>query len=88
FTTGTRVDAIGSVEGKSFDRPTGVKLPFKGQPLQGHSGIKKAADGTFWVISDNGFGSKANSPDAMLFLNNYRIDWTKGAVERVSTVFL
>ncbi len=67
FTTGTRVDAVGSVEGKSFDRPTGVKLPFKGQPLQGHSGIKKAADGTFWVISDNGFGSKANSPDAMLF---------------------
>ncbi|HAP48108.1 MAG TPA: glycerophosphodiester phosphodiesterase, partial [Afipia sp.] len=88
FTTGVRVDAVGTIEGKSFDRPTGVKLPFKGQPLQGHSGIKKAADGTFWVLSDNGFGSKANSPDPMLFLNNYRIDWGKGTVERVSTVFL
>lgn len=88
FTTGVRVDAVGTIEGKSFDRPTGVKLPFKGQPLQGHSGIKKAADGTFWVLSDNGFGSKANSPDSMLFLNNYRIDWGKGTVERVSTVFL
>ena len=88
FTTGVRTDAIGTIEGKSFDRPTGVKLPFKGQPQQGHSGIKKMADGTFWVLSDNGFGTKANSPDAMLFLNNYRIDWSKGTVERVSTIFL
>ena len=39
YTTGRRVDAIGSVMGKSNDRPTGVLLPFKGQPLQGHSGI-------------------------------------------------
>ena len=38
YTTGRRVDAIGSVMGKSNDRPTGVSLPFKGQPLQGHSG--------------------------------------------------
>ena len=36
FTTGKRVEEIGSVEGKSFDRPTGVFLPFKGQPIQGH----------------------------------------------------
>jgi hypothetical protein len=41
FTTGKRVDAIGSVEGLSAGRPTGVSLPFKGQPLQGHSGIKR-----------------------------------------------
>ena len=32
FTTGSRVDAAGSVEGKSFGRPTGVKYPFRGQP--------------------------------------------------------
>jgi hypothetical protein len=88
FTTGVRTDAIGTIEGKSFDRPTGVKLPYKGQPLQGHSGIKKSPDGTFWVLTDNGFGSKANSSDAMLYLNNYRMDWNKGTVERVSTIFL
>jgi len=41
YTTGRRVDAIGSVMGKSYERPTGVSLPFKGQPLQGHSGIKR-----------------------------------------------
>ena len=40
YTTGRRVDALGSVMGKSYERPTGVSLPFKGQPLQGHSGIK------------------------------------------------
>ncbi|MBF9232233.1 esterase-like activity of phytase family protein [Microvirga alba] len=88
FTTGKRVDAVGTIEGASADRPTGVKLPFKGQPLQGHSGIKKMPDGTFWVLTDNGFGSKANSPDSMLYMNRYRLDWDKGGVERLETVFL
>ncbi|MCB8820104.1 esterase-like activity of phytase family protein [Microvirga rosea] len=88
FTTGKRIEAVGTVEGTSGDRPTGVKLPFRGQPLQGHSGIKSMGDGTFWVLTDNGFGSKATSPDSMLYLNRYRIDWTKGTVERAETVFL
>jgi hypothetical protein len=88
FTTGKRVEAIGSVDGLSAGRPTGLKLPFRGQPLQGHSGIKRNADGTFWVLTDNGFGSKANSPDAALYLNRHRIDWATGAVERLETVFL
>jgi len=69
FTTGKRIETIGSVMGKSFERPTGVALPFKGQPIQGHSGIKVMPDGTYWIITDNGFGSKANSPDSMLYLN-------------------
>jgi hypothetical protein len=88
FTTGKRVDAVGSIEGTSGERPTGVKLPFRGQPLQGHSGIKTMPDGTFWVLTDNGFGAKANSPDAMLYLNRHRIDWAKGTIERLETVFL
>jgi len=66
FTTGKRVDALGTVEGTSAGRPTGMSLPFKGQPIQGHSGIKKMPDGSYWILTDNGFGSKANSPDAML----------------------
>ena len=88
FTDGKRVEALGTVEGKSAGRPTGVKVPFKGQPVQGHSGIKKMADGTYWVLTDNGFGSKANSPDSMLYLNNYRIDWDKGTLDRQKTIFL
>ena len=88
YTTGRRVDAIGSVMGKSYERPTGVSLPFKGQPLQGHSGIKVMPDGSFWVITDNGMGSRYNSPDSMLYLNRHKIDWATGKVERQETVFL
>lgn len=88
FTTGKRVEALGSVMGLSADRPTGVSVPFKGQPIQGHSGIKTMADGTFWILTDNGMGAKANSPDSMLYLNRYRIDWAAGKFERLETVFL
>jgi hypothetical protein len=83
-----RVEDPGTVMGRSAGRPTGLSTPFRGQPLQGHSGIKRMADGTFWVLSDNGFGSKLNSPDAMLFLTHYRIDWQSGQMNRLATVFL
>lgn len=88
FTTGKRVEAMGTVEGLSAGRPTGVSLPFDGQPLQGHSGIKKMPDGSFWVLTDNGFGSKVNSPDAMLYLNRYSIDFKAGSMKRLETIFL
>jgi hypothetical protein len=88
YTTGKRVDAIGTVMGKSFERETGVKMPFPGQPRQGHSGIKTMADGTFWVITDNGMGNRANSPDSMLYLNRYRIDWNTGTWTPLETIFL
>jgi hypothetical protein len=88
FTTGRRVEALGSVMGQSAGRPTGIAVPFQGQPIQGHSGIKRMPDGTFWIITDNGFGSKANSPDSMLYLNRYRVDWDKGTMERLQTIFL
>jgi hypothetical protein len=80
YTTGKRVDALGTVMGKSYERATGVSLPFKGQPLQGHSGIKSMGDGTFWVITDNGMGARANSPDSMLYLNRYKMDWADGKI--------
>lgn len=88
FTTGVRVEKLGSVEGQSGGRPTGVSVPFKGQPVQGHSGIKRMADGSYWLLTDNGFGSKANSPDAMLFLNRYAVDFKAGSLKRLETVFL
>ena len=88
FTTGRRVEAIGSVPGMSFERPTGIGLPMPGQPAQGHSGIKTMPDGSFWVLTDNGMGSRANSPDSMLYLNNYRIDWAAGTLARLATIFL
>ena len=88
FTTAQRTEQIGSIEGLSNGRPTGVSLPFKGQPLQGHSGIKHMADGTFWVLTDNGAGAKANSPDFMLYLNHYKVDFKSGKFQRLKTVFL
>lgn len=83
-----RADAPGSVPGKDGVRPTGLSMPFDGQPVQGFSGIKNMGDGTFWSLSDNGFGSKANSVDAALMLHHLRFDWDAGRVERMETVFL
>ena len=88
FTTAQRTDRLGSIEGLSAGRPTGVSLPFKGQPLQGHSGIKRMADGSFWILTDNGAGAKANSPDFMLYLNHYTVDFKSGQFKRKKTVFL
>ncbi|MFM1855591.1 MAG: hypothetical protein RLZ83_900 [Pseudomonadota bacterium] len=88
FTTPRRVDQIGSIEGLSAGRPTGVKLPFAGQPVQGHSGIKRMADGSYWLLTDNGAGRKSNSPDFMLFLARYEVDFASGQFKRLETVFL
>ncbi len=88
FTTGKRVEELNSIEGKSAGRPTGIKLPFKGQPIQGYSGIKKMPDGTYWILTDNGAGSKANSPDFMLYLNHYKVDFATGAADVLKTIFL
>ncbi|SIP94651.1 Uncharacterized conserved protein [Rhizobium sp. RU20A] len=83
-----RTDALGTVPGKDGVRPTGVSMPFDGQPMQGFSGIRTMPDGTFWTLSDNGFGTKANSSDAMLMLHHIKIDWQAGRVEPIKTVFL
>lgn len=88
YTTGKKMTALGAVPGKSADRPTGHHLPIQGQPLQGHSGIQVMPDGTMWIVTDNGFGSKANSSDSMLYANRYRIDWEKGDYHPLETVFL
>jgi hypothetical protein len=88
FTTGARVELAGSVEGQSYGRPTGVFLPFKGQPLQGHSGIKRMRDGSYWLLTDNGAGAKANSPDFMLYLNRYAVDFKSSQFKHLETIFL
>lgn len=44
---------------------TGLALPFPSQPLQGFSGIRSLGDDRFLVLTDNGFGSKANSSDVI-----------------------
>lgn len=83
-----RATGLGSVPGKDGVRPTGLSLPFDGQPVQGFSGIKAMPDGTFWSLSDNGFGNKLNSTDAALMVHKLSFDWAAGAVNRVQTIFL
>ncbi|CAH0340257.1 esterase-like activity of phytase family protein [Rhizobium sp. CECT 9324] len=90
FTTADRkrTDGLGTVPGKDGVRETGLKMPFDGQAMQGFSGIKTMEDGTFWSLSDNGFGSKINSSDSMLMLHHIKFNWDAGKVEPIETVFL
>jgi hypothetical protein len=94
FTTGSRVDEVGTVPGDTGaqhgKRQTGLSLPFEGQPLQGFSGFaaERAEDGSIVVLTDNGFGSKANSPDALLFFHRVMPDFDNGNVDVKETVFL
>ncbi|KQU75348.1 glycerophosphodiester phosphodiesterase [Aminobacter sp. DSM 101952] len=83
-----RAEGLGTVPGKDGVRTTGLSLPFDGQPVQGFSGIKAVGDGTFWSLSDNGFGAKLNSTDAALMLHHISFDWDKGTMNRIKTLFL
>jgi len=62
--------------------------PFAGQPLQGFSGIRHLGGGRFLALSDNGFGTRANSADAMLHFSILRPDFATGGVAVERTVFL
>ncbi len=90
FTTADRkrTDKLGTIDGKDGARITDVKLPLDGQPIQGFSGIKTMADGTFWTLSDNGFGSKFTSSDSMLFLHQMKFDWATNKAEVVKNLYL
>ncbi|MGL4729799.1 MAG: esterase-like activity of phytase family protein, partial [Bosea sp. (in: a-proteobacteria)] len=85
---GRRADTLGSVPGMSGGRPTGISLPFNGQPIQGMSGIRSLGNGEFLTLMDNGMGSKANSPDAMLAFLRIKPDFNKGGIERTAMTFL
>lgn len=47
---------------------------FEGQPVQGFSGIQLGEAGSYWLLSDNGFGSKYNSIDYQLRINNLTLN--------------
>jgi hypothetical protein len=84
-----RVGSAPSTTGPAPDgRPTGLALPFDGQAVQGASGLADAGGGRWWVLSDNGFGSRRNSPDAMLMLHRLHLDFERGTARREATLFL
>ncbi len=94
FTGKARNEVPMSVEGDVGpaygSHKTGISLPFIGQPVQGLSGLamNRDKDGSWFALTDNGFGSKANSPDAMLFFHRMQPDFDAGRVARLETVFL
>ena len=94
FTGKTRNDVpmsvMGDVGAAYGSHPTGITLPFLGQPVQGMSGfaMNRAPDGSVYTLTDNGFGSKVNSPDALLFFHRMKPDFVTGKVERAESVFL
>ncbi|GAA2853088.1 esterase-like activity of phytase family protein [Nonomuraea rubra] len=59
----------------------GVTPPFAGQPVQGFSGIARRHDGTFDVLSDNGYGNKANSSDFLLRIHRIEPDFRSKTVK-------
>jgi len=50
------------------------------QPVQGFSGILNGANGSYQMLVDNGFGSKGNSPDAVLRMYAVNVDWNAHTV--------
>lgn len=78
-----RVEKIGSIMNN-----TGVATPFAGQPLQGFSGIKTLGNNRFLLLTDNGFGSKRNSADAMLMFHLATLDFVEDKAIIDETIFI
>jgi glycerophosphoryl diester phosphodiesterase len=82
--TVTELEGYASLPADSFAEgpPTGTGIdangrtgPFEGPPVQGFSAVQFAPEGdgsTYWFLSDNGFGTKANSADYLLRI--YQVD--------------
>lgn len=64
-----------------------VPAPYPGQPVQGFSATHALADGSFLVMSDNGFGAKGNSADFELAVHRIRPDVATGQTAYDARVF-
>ena len=89
-----RTETLGTIDGITFvgdskyPRKSGGKLPIRGQSVQGFSGIVSLGKDEFLALTDNGFGSKLNSQDALLMVHHVKADWARGEVTRLKTTFL
>lgn len=73
--------AEGPQSGTAITEANGRIPPFDSQPVQGVSAIIPTGNGTWWAMSDNGFGSKGNSPDYILRVYEVDVDFESGTVE-------
>jgi len=78
--------APGPTSGQFTTGGNGYVTPFiNRQPVQGFSAVLEGPrKGTFLVMSDNGFGSKASSPDALLRVYAVKPDFEDGSVVPVN----
>lgn len=67
---------------------TAVPRPYPAQPVQGFSGTHRNADGSYLVMTDNGFGTKENSPDSELVVNRIKPDTATGRTVFLGTEFV
>ncbi len=67
---------------------TAVPRPYPAQPVQGFSATHRDADGTYLVMTDNGFGTKDNSPDSELVVNRIKPDTATGRTSFLGTEFV
>ncbi|MDX2181179.1 MAG: esterase-like activity of phytase family protein [Bryobacteraceae bacterium] len=69
----------GPTSGQFTGGGNGIATPFVNQqPVQGVSALLINSDGTYTAMSDNGFGAKGNSADALLGFFNLSIDFKTG----------
>jgi hypothetical protein len=73
----------GPTSGQFASGANGVVLPLiDKQPVQGFSAVLPGpVKGTYLVMADNGFGNKANSPDALLRVYAVKPDFAAGTVQ-------
>lgn len=76
--------AAGPPSGSAIEgSPNGRATPFASQPVQGISAVIPKWNGNWLAMSDNGFGSKANSPDYRLRWYEVDVDFGNGNVDVV-----
>ena len=76
----------GPTSGQYIDAANGRLPPFRDQqPIQGFSALLESGNGTYLVLSDNGFGSASNSSDYLLSIYHIQPDFrtAKGGSGRI-----
>jgi len=66
----------------------GITPPFADQTVQGFSGIARNRDGSYDVLSDNGYGTITNSADFMLRIHRIIPDYTTHTIDVVGGITL
>jgi glycerophosphoryl diester phosphodiesterase len=76
--TGAKIDPASNLFGRT--------IPFEKHPVQGVSGAIPAGNGNYFILSDNGFGTKANSSDYLLRFYEVKLDFPADKIGTVEVV--